>query len=140
MPYKLTKIIDVPFIIFLIKIVHSSSQCKIGAYIKLLLKFILEYGIRFDLELRRRSLKREMIDSMVDSLIGSASQKRDRSKSQKRVHSKSQNWDRSKYRFWEYYRFRNDTNIGYITISKDYWRIELDQQLVLDLDRLCLCK
>ena len=39
-----------------------------------------------------------MIDSMVDSLIGSASQKRD--------HSKSQNW--------EYYRFRNDTNIGYI--------------------------
>ena len=132
MLYKLTKIIDVPFIIFLIKIVHSSSQCKIGAYIKLLLKFILEYGIRFDLELRRRSLKREMIDSMVDSLIGSASQKRDRSKSQKRVHSKSQNW--------EYYRFRNDTNIGYITISKDYWRIELDQQLVLDLDRLCLFK
>lgn len=60
-----------------------------------------------------------MIDSMVDSLIGSASQKR--------VHSKSQNWDRSKYRFWEYYRFRNDTNIGYITIYKDYWRVELDQ-------------
>ena len=119
MPYKLTKIIDVPFIIFLIKIVHSSKQCKIAAYIKLLLKFILEYGIRFDLELRRRSLKREMIDSMVDSLIDSASQKR--------VHSKSQNWDRSKYRFWEYYRFRNDTNIGYIAISKDYWRIELDQ-------------
>ena len=110
MPYKLTKIIDVPFIIFLIKIVHSSKQCKIAAYIKLLLKFILEYGIRFDLELRRRSLKREMIDSI---------QKRDRSKPQKRVHSK--------YQYWEYYRFRNDTNIGYIAISKDYWRIELDQ-------------
>ena len=47
-----------------------------------------------------------MIGSMVDSLIGSASQKR--------VHSKSQNWDRSKYRFWEYYRFWNNTNIGYI--------------------------
>jgi len=74
---------------------------------------------RVAFELVRRSLKREMIDSMVDSLIGSASQKR--------VHSKSQNWDRSKYRFWEYYRFRNDTNIGYITISKDYWRVELDQ-------------
>ena len=132
MPYKLTKIIDVPFIISLIKIVHSSNQCKISAYIKLVLNLILEYERRFDLELRRRSLKREMIDSMVDSLIGSASQKRDR--------SKSQNWDRSKYRFWEYSRFWNDTNIGYITISKDYWRIELDQQLVLDLDRLCLFK
>ena len=94
--YKLTKIIDVPFIIFLIQITHSSSQCKISAYIK--------YGRRFDLELRRRSLKREMIDSMVDSLIGSASQKR--------VHSKSQKRDRSKPQYWEYYRFRNDTNIG----------------------------
>ena len=47
-----------------------------------------------------------MIGSMVDSLIGSASQKR--------VHSKSQKRDRSKYQYWEYYRFRNDTNIGYI--------------------------
>ncbi len=37
---------------------------------------------------------------MVDSLIGSASRFWDC--------SKSQNWDRSKYRF------RNDTNIGYI--------------------------
>ncbi|OTG63403.1 hypothetical protein B9T29_04380 [Acinetobacter sp. ANC 3903] len=43
---------------------------------------------------------------MVDSLIGSASQKR--------VHSKSQKWDSSKPQYWEYYRFRNDTNIGYI--------------------------
>jgi len=106
LPYKLTKIIDVPFIIFLIKIVHSSSQCKIGAYIKLLLKFILEYGIRFDLELRRRSLKREMIDSMVDSLIDSASQNWVHSKPQKRGHSKPQ--------YWEYYRFRNHPNIGII--------------------------
>jgi hypothetical protein len=106
LPYKLTKIIDVPFIIFLIQIVHSPSQCKIGAYIKLILNFILEYGRRFNLELRRRSLKREMIDSMVDSLIDSASQKRVHSKSQKRVHSKSQNW--------EYYRFRNDPKNGQI--------------------------
>ena len=74
MSYKLTKIIDVPFIIFLIKIVHSSNQRKISAYIKLVLNLILEYERRFDLELRRRSLKREMIDSMVDSLIDSASQ------------------------------------------------------------------
>ena len=117
--YKLTKIINVPFIIFLIQISHSSNQCKIGAYIKLVLKFILEYGRRFDLELGRRSLKREMIDSMVDSLIDSAPQFWGRSKPQKRVHSK--------YQYWEYYRFRNDTNIGYIAISKDYWRIELDQ-------------
>lgn len=73
-----------------------------------------------------------MIDSMVDSLIDSASQNWVHSKPQKRGHSKPQ--------YWEYYRFRNDTNIGYITISKDYWRIELDQQLVLDLDRLCLFK
>ena len=106
MPYKLTKIIDVPFIIFLIQIAHSSNQRKISAYIKLVLNLILEYERRFDLELRRRSLKREMIDSMVDSLIGSASQKR--------VHSKSQKRDRSKPQYWEYYRFRNDTNIGYI--------------------------
>ena len=119
MPYKLTKIIDVPFIIFLIQIAHSSSQCEISTYIKLVLNFILEYGRRFDLELGRRSLKREMIDSMVDSLIDSASQFWGRSKPQKRVHSK--------YQYWEYYRFRNDTNIGYIAISKDYWRIELDQ-------------
>ena len=55
-----------------------------------------------------------MIGSMVDSLIGSASQKRVHSKSQKRVHSKSQNW--------EYYRFRNDTNIGYITIPHLFWK------------------
>ena len=101
MPYKLTKIIDVPFIIFLIQIAHSSNQRKISAYIKLVLNLILEYERRFDLELRRRSLKREMIDSMVDSLIGSAPQFWD--------HSKSQNWDRSKYRFWEYSRFWNDT-------------------------------
>ena len=100
--YKLTKIIDVPFIIFLIQIAHSSSQCKISAYIKLVLNFILEYGRRFDLELRRRSLKREMIDSMVDSLIDSASQKRG--------HSKPQNW--------EYYRFRNHPNFGYISHVK----------------------
>ena len=99
--YKLTKIIDVPFIIFLIQIAHSSNQRKISAYIKLVLNLILEYERRFDLELRRRSLKREMIDSMVDSLIGSAPQFWD--------HSKSQNWDRSKYRFWEYSRFWNDT-------------------------------
>ena len=107
LPYKLTKIIDVPFIIFLIQIAHSSSQCKISADIKLVLNFILEYGRRFDLELRRRSLKREMIDSMVDSLIDSASQKRGHSKPQKRGHSKPQNW--------EYYRFRNHPNIGYIS-------------------------
>ena len=123
MPYKLTKIIDVPFIIFLIQIAHSSNQRKISAYIKLVLNLILEYERRFDLELRRRSLKREMIDSMVDSLIGSASQKRDR--------SKSQNWDRSKYRFWEYSRFWNDTNIGYIATSKDYWGIRLDRLVAL---------
>ena len=49
-----------------------------------------------------------MIDSMVDSLIGSAPQKR--------VHSKSQKRDRSKPQNWEYYRFRNDTNIGYIDV------------------------
>ena len=55
---------------------------------------------------------REMIDSMVDSLIDSASQKRVHSKSQKRVHSKSQ--------YWEYYRFRNDTNIGYIPNLKKH--------------------
>lgn len=91
---------------FLIKIVHSSSQCKIGAYIKLLLKFILEYGIRFNLELRRRSLKREMIDSMVDSLIDSASQNWVHSKPQKRGHSKPQ--------YGEYYRFQNHPNIGII--------------------------
>ena len=101
MPYKLTKIIDVPFIIFLIQIAHSSNQRKISAYIKLVLNLILEYERRFDLELRRRSLKREMIDSMVDSLTGKKKKKRDR--------SKSQNWDRSKYRFWEYSRFWNDT-------------------------------
>lgn len=87
-----------PFIIFLIQIAHSSIQCKINAYIKLVLKFTLKYGRKFDLELGRRSFKRERIDSMVDSLIGSAFQKQ--------VHSKYQNW--------EYYRFRNDTNIGYI--------------------------
>ena len=52
------------------------------------------------------SSPKEMIGSMVDSLIGSASQKR--------VHSKSQNW--------EYYRFRNDTNIGYITIPHLFWK------------------
>lgn len=53
-----------------------------------------------------------MIGSMVDSLIGSASQKR--------VHSKSQKRDSSKPQFWEYYRFRNDTNIVYISISQNY--------------------
>ncbi len=56
-----------------------------------------------------------MIDSMVDSLIGSASQKRDRSKSQKRDRSKSQKRDRSKSQNWEYYRFWNYPKIGYIT-------------------------
>jgi len=101
LPYKLTKIIDVPFIIFLIQIAHSSNQRKISAYIKLVLNLILEYERRFDLELRRRSLKREMIDSMVDSLIGSAPQFWDHSKPQKRGHSK--------YQYWVYYRFWNDT-------------------------------
>ena len=49
----------------------------------------------------------KLTDSLVGSLIGSASQKRDRSKPQKR--------DRSKPQYWEYYRFRNDPNIGYIS-------------------------
>ena len=57
-------------------------------------------------------LKERMVGSMVGSLIDSASQKR--------VHSKSQKRDRSKPQFWEYYRFRNDTNIGYISISQNY--------------------
>ena len=73
-----------------------------------------------------------MIDSMVDSLIGSASQNWVHSKSQKRVHSK--------YRNWEYSRFWNDTNIGYIATSKDYWGIRLDRLVALDLDPLCLFK
>ena len=102
--YKLTKIINVPFIIFLIQISHSSNQCKIGAYIKLVLKFILKYVRRFDLELGRRSLKREMIDSLVDSLIDSASQKRVHSKPQYRVCSKSH--------IWEYSRFWNHSSFG----------------------------
>ena len=81
-----------------------------------------------------------MIDSMVDSLIGSASQKRVHSKPQKRVHSKPQKRVHSKYRNWEYSRFWNDTNIGYIATSKDYWGIRLDRLVALDLDPLCLFK
>jgi hypothetical protein len=57
-------------------------------------------------------LKERMVGSMVGSLIDSASRFWDRSKSRFWVHSKPQNW--------EYYRFRNDTNIGYISISQNY--------------------
>ncbi len=63
--------------------------------------------------------------SMVDSLIGSASQKRDRSKSQKR--------DRSKSQFWEYYRFRNHPNIGYIVHAKCQAKITLNMTQVIHL-------
>ena len=61
-----------------------------------------------------------MIDSMVDSLIGSAPQYWDRSKSRFWGHSKSQ--------YWEYYRFRNDTNIGYITNLKKH--IACSQEII----------
>lgn len=53
-------------------------------------------------------LLERMIDSLIDSMVGSASRFWGRSKSQKWVHSKSH--------YWEYYRFRNDTNIRYISI------------------------